>query len=104
MGEKLPPSQLALYRAIDEIVWTDWDPICVSQLQDWPRDEYYDYLPRIFSVASRGDRMELARVLADLYLHIAGHGVSVESQLGVADSILAARARCVEPADYGDEA
>jgi hypothetical protein len=29
MGKKLPPRQLELYQAIDEILWRDWDPIDV---------------------------------------------------------------------------
>lgn len=49
MGRKLPPNQLQLYKAIDEILWKDWDPIGVSP--HGLRDEYHAYLPQVFKLA-----------------------------------------------------
>jgi hypothetical protein len=49
MGQKLPPNQLQLYKAIDEILWKDWDPIGVSP--HGLRDEYRAYLPQVFKLA-----------------------------------------------------
>ena len=51
MGLKLPPDQLAPYRGIEEILWSDWDPLGVSRFDDAPRDEYQGYLPRVFQLA-----------------------------------------------------
>ncbi len=53
MGRKLPPDQMELYKRIDEILWSDWDPIGVSGAPE-ARDEYYDYLPQVFRLALDG--------------------------------------------------
>lgn len=37
-----------LYKAVDEILWNDWDPIGVHEVV--PRDEYQSYVPQIFSM------------------------------------------------------
>ena len=63
MGRRLPPRQLELYRAIDEILWRDWDPIGVSKLDDSPRDEYQGYVPQAFMFALRGDEPGLVAFL-----------------------------------------
>lgn len=43
MGQRLEPEQLALYKRIDKILWSDWDPAEVNSIQE-ARDEYYCYL------------------------------------------------------------
>ncbi|MEO9885454.1 MAG: hypothetical protein ABJR05_07605 [Balneola sp.] len=40
--------QKELYKAVDEILWNDWDPIGVNDIA--PRDEYQSYVPEIFSM------------------------------------------------------
>jgi hypothetical protein len=40
--------QKELYKAVDEILWNDWDPIGVNEIA--PRDEYQSYVPEIFSM------------------------------------------------------
>lgn len=37
------------HKAIDEILWTDWDPIGVNEFPE-ARDEYYDYIPDIITL------------------------------------------------------
>ena len=49
MRKKLSENQLKLYKAIDEILWNDWDPIGVSKFPE-ARDEYNSYLPHVFSL------------------------------------------------------
>ena len=44
MGKRFPPHQLGLYKRIDEILWEDWDPIGVNDVEE-ARDEYQSYLP-----------------------------------------------------------
>ena len=41
--------QIFIYKAIDEILWNDWDPIGINQL-DWSRDEYQGYLYKVFEL------------------------------------------------------
>ncbi len=57
MGEKLSPELLALYKAIDKILWEDWDPIGMKYLKG-PRDEYRSYVPVIFSLKINGASIE----------------------------------------------
>ncbi len=40
---------MKLYKRIDEILWTDWDPVGVSGVPE-ARDEYYGYLPTVFQL------------------------------------------------------
>jgi hypothetical protein len=57
MGKKLPPDELELYKAIDEILWYDWDPIGINDAPE-ARDEYQGYLPHIFRLAVEGKNVE----------------------------------------------
>ena len=38
-----------LYKAIDKILWNDWDPIGIND-EIAARDEYQSYIPEIFSL------------------------------------------------------
>jgi hypothetical protein len=51
-----------LYKAIDEILWKDWDPIGVSKMEDWPTDEYQSYVPNTYNmVISNANRTDIAK-------------------------------------------
>ena len=54
---KLSPEQNILYKAIDEILWRDWDPINVNCNANL-RDEYQSYTPSIFSLKIQGASVE----------------------------------------------
>ncbi len=92
MGQKLPPQQLALYQAIDEILWRDWDPIGISS-SDGPRDEYQMYLPQVFQLALGGDRAKIADYLFTVAVERMGLTTQRNQHLAVADKILAAKAK-----------
>lgn len=47
MENKLSPEQLDLHNRIDEILWSNWDPMGISKIGG-ARDEYHDYLPDVF--------------------------------------------------------
>ncbi|MVN23473.1 hypothetical protein [Mucilaginibacter arboris] len=52
-----------LYKVIDEILWKDWDPIGVNDIED-VRDEYQSYTPQIFSLTIQGaDKVKIAEQL-----------------------------------------
>ena len=53
MGHKLPPKQLVLYKLIDELLMTEWDPCSANGVPE-ARDEYYSYIPQIFKLAMDG--------------------------------------------------
>ena len=99
MGKKLPPHQLKLYRAIDEILWRDWDPIGVSNISD-ARDEYQMYLPEVYQLALNGDRTKIADYLFWAATERMGLTTQRNQHLAVADKILAAKAQA--GADSGD--
>ena len=42
-----------LYKAIDDILWFDWDPIGVNDNEEI-RDEYQGYTPQIFKLKKDG--------------------------------------------------
>lgn len=53
MGTKVEPREEELYRRIDEVIHYVWDPIGISGMP-MARDEYYSYLPKIFSMLQSG--------------------------------------------------
>jgi hypothetical protein len=91
MGQKLPPDQLELYKIIDEILWTDWNPIGVNDSPE-ARDEYQSYLPHIFRLAIEGKDAE--RISASLIATIEtnmGLSANKEHILNVAKKIVSAK-------------
>jgi hypothetical protein len=57
MGEKLSPKELALYRAVDEVLHYVWDPIGVAGAPR-ARDEYFSYLPKVYGMVKAGSDPE----------------------------------------------
>jgi hypothetical protein len=56
--------QNKLYCEIDEILWKDWDPIGVNEIEGI-RDEYQSYTPHIFSLTIKGS--DKAKIADHLY-------------------------------------
>lgn len=46
---RLSPPDLALYRAVDEVLHYLWDPIGVASVPE-ARDEYHGYIPHVFGM------------------------------------------------------
>lgn len=64
MGQKLSAEDMALYRAVDEVLYYVWDPIGVSGVPQ-ARDEYHAYLPHVFALVRDGsDANEIAQYLS----------------------------------------
>ena len=60
---KMTTDQKKIYELIDEILWKDWDPIGVNDIED-VRDEYQSYTPHIFSLTTHGaDKLKIAEHL-----------------------------------------
>jgi hypothetical protein len=96
MGLKLPPDQLALYQGIDEILWRDWDPIGVSNLENPPRDEYYAYVPHVFQLAmKRGTTDEIAESLSQIVREQMGLASPIQHALLTAQKIRALKSRLI---------
>jgi hypothetical protein len=54
MGTKLSPHDAELYQRVDEVLHYMWDPIGVAGMP-MARDEYYSYLPTVFSLLRQDD-------------------------------------------------
>jgi hypothetical protein len=50
---KLSEKHKKIYKAIDEILWNDWDPIGINDIEE-VRDEYQSYTPHIFNLTIQG--------------------------------------------------
>jgi hypothetical protein len=88
MGIKLSPNQNALYKAIDEILWNDWDPIGVKSFGDWPKDEYQSYTPTIFSLKNKNASVRtIALALYEIETERMGVTGSFKKCMMVADRI-----------------
>ncbi len=57
MGKKLSPPDEELYRRVDEVLHYIWDPIGISGIP-MARDEYYSYLPHVFSLLKANAKPE----------------------------------------------
>jgi hypothetical protein len=79
MEQKLIGQDLELYRRIDEVLFYLWDPIGVNEAPE-ARDEYYSYLPEVFSmVQSNASAKEIAVYLQKIVREAMGLTVSAES-------------------------
>ena len=55
--------QKLVYKKIDELLWFEWDPIGVNDIEE-VRDEYQSYTPQIFSLKINGaDKETIAKYL-----------------------------------------
>ncbi len=89
MGRKLTPKQLELYKAIDEILWKDWDPIFGGD-GTAPRDEYSGYVPQVFSLAiKKAAAKEIAEYLHKVVTESIGLSPSsIEAEMAIAEQIV----------------
>ncbi len=53
MGQKLPESDMELYKRTDEVLHYIWDPVGVAGAAE-ARDEYYPYLADVFGLLKSG--------------------------------------------------
>lgn len=96
MGKKLPPDQLELYKTIDQILFYTWDPIGISDEEGWPKDEYHNYLPRVFAMALEYQAPErIAEYLTEISTENMGLSSRPEHDLNIAKLVLAAKAKCL---------
>ncbi len=87
MGER--PEYKDLYKAIDEILWNDWDPLGVNDIEE-ARDEYRSYALQICGLKINGaDQDIIAQKLFDFAINEMGlYGRSMEKCRQVAGEII----------------
>lgn len=54
MAQRFNPNQFALFKSIDNILWSKWDPIGINSV-DAARDEYYSYLFPLMTMVINGE-------------------------------------------------
>lgn len=76
-----------LYQAIDEILWTDWDPIGVNEIA--PRDEYQSYTPTILNlIIKEADTETIAKKLFEIETQTMGVVGDINRCRNMADKIV----------------
>jgi len=76
------------YKKIDEILWFDWDPIGVNDIDD-ARDEYEGYVPEIFNLRKAcAGREEIAIYLINIEKERMGLNGNLANCLNVAGKIV----------------
>lgn len=97
MGNKLPPQELELYRRVDEALHYRWDPCGVSDAPQ-ARDEYYGYLPGIFSLLQGGaDASAIASALATIEQERMGMPGEMRRLPAIAETLVEWRALLLRP-------
>lgn len=88
MGSKLPPLDEELYRRIDEVLHYVWDPIGIATAPE-ARDEYYSYLPQIFSLLkAKASAERIATHLTEIATNSMGLSENRAHDLAVAELLL----------------
>jgi hypothetical protein len=83
--------QKQLYKRIDEILWNDWDPIGVNDIEN-VRDEYQSYTPHIFSLTIQGaDKTQIAEHLYKIETINMGLSGNMQHCENIAQKILEAK-------------
>jgi hypothetical protein len=79
-----------IFRAIDTILWNDWDPIGVNDICIC-RDEYRSYVPAIYIMKMEGSDCEtIASHLLEIAREEMEITLTIESCRRVAEKIIAA--------------
>ncbi|MDM0067065.1 hypothetical protein [Variovorax sp. J31P207] len=85
---QLSPPDLALYRAVDEVLHYLWDPIGVASIPG-ARDEYHGYLPHIFGMLKNGSvEDELAEYLSGVATNRMGLSARPDHDRAIARHLL----------------
>ena len=58
MKKRMTDEQQYFYDIIDKILWEDWDPLGVNDVEE-VRDEYEDCTNQIFSLKNRGANIDM---------------------------------------------
>jgi hypothetical protein len=88
MEKKLTPADEELYKRVDEVLHYIWDPIGVS-FAPAARDEYYSYLPHVFSLLKTNANAEhIAVYLSDVRAKQMGFRQSSGKDLQVAELLV----------------
>lgn len=87
MGKRLVPEQIELYNHLDEILWTDWDPVRVHGVEQ-ARDEFNGYLPDLLRlVLGSAPAAQIATYLHGVATKRIGLSSALSDHVAVAEKI-----------------
>ena len=96
MGTKLKEQEKKLYRQTDEVLHYLWDPIGVRGIAQ-ARDEYYSYLPHVFSMVLNDSKPEeIAEYLLRTEEDNMGLSPDREKAIDIAQTLLGIREAIIE--------
>ena len=76
-----------IYKAVDEILWNDWNPIGINDSA--PRNEYYGYIPELFELKiNYSDREIIAQKLFEFETKRMGLCGDIDHCRKIADKII----------------
>jgi hypothetical protein len=88
----MQPDQVKVYKAIDEILWKEWDPIGINEFEG-ARDEYQMYLPKAYRLKQENANQEtIAQYLFNIEVDRMGLFGNIDNCKRVANLILAYQA------------
>jgi hypothetical protein len=67
MGTKLSAEDAGAYEALDRLLFRQWDPIGVSDMDGWADNEYRAYLPGFWELVRSGSpEAQIVEYLAEI--------------------------------------
>jgi len=88
MKQKLSPKQLELYKFIDKLLLSEWDPYGVNGVSQ-AQDEYHSYLPQIFQLAINNSSSDkIAKYLLSIEIERMGMSGNKKCCLSLAEKFV----------------
>nr|WP_313415637.1 hypothetical protein [Brevundimonas diminuta] len=67
MGTKFSAEDACASKALDRLLFRQWDPIGVSDMEGWADDEYRAYLPKFWKLVRSGStETQIVEYLAEI--------------------------------------
>nr|WP_312054094.1 hypothetical protein [Brevundimonas diminuta] len=95
MGTKFSAEDACAYEALDRLLFRQWYPIGVSDMEGWADDEYRAYLPELWRLVRSGSpETQVAEYLSEIERDRIEFETSDEHGLDIARKAIALVATC----------
>ncbi|MGN6064498.1 hypothetical protein [Brevundimonas diminuta] len=90
MGTKFSAEDACASKALDRLLFRQWDPIGVSDMEGWADDEYRAYLPKFWKLVRSGStETQIVEYLAEIERDRIEFETSDEHRLDIARKAIA---------------
>ncbi|MCZ4108866.1 hypothetical protein O3U67_12300 [Brevundimonas diminuta] len=90
MGTEFSAEDACAYEALDRLLFRQWDPIGVSDMEGWADDEYRAYLPEFWKLVRSGStETQIVEYLAEIERDRIEFETSDEHRLDIARKAIA---------------